>query len=137
MEPRNDQPIYLPAQRVNLSEAKYWCLDPIGMYQIQGFFSNLAEDGTGTYMKFKVANAPDSPSAREHFGEELGMITAAFYAPSGPRDMITEPGEEYEIVLGYKYITSVGKQLAVVNIRYVEPEAFQKISEEVGLSTEN
>jgi hypothetical protein len=126
VEPIAEQELELPAQRVNLAEARYWQLDPNAVYGIQGFYSKLGEEGA--YHEFAVADAPSLSAQRERFSDQLGIITAAFYAPKGDdwpsqsRGLMTEPGKEQKQKVRICDAVDVGKLLAVVNIHYVEPQ---------------
>lgn len=136
-EPTDEPLVELPAQRVNLAEARYWFLDPESTFGIRGFYSKLGKDGT--YLEFKITDAPTSLSDRKTFGEQLGMITVVFYTPqsrakSGTRSaaggLMTRPGKaRKQRVRMYKH-TPIGRQLAVVNIHYVTPEALDKLRDE-------
>jgi len=126
VEPKRQPAAELPAQWVNLAEARHWQLDPKGTFGIRGFFKKLGAEGA--YLEFTVADAPDSLAGREKYGEQLGLITAAFYAPKGDarRGLITEPGKERQQQIRMYEDPGVGKLLAVVNIRYVDAEALEK-----------
>jgi hypothetical protein len=127
--PTNERDVELPAQRVNLAEARYWRLDPNGVFGIRGFFSRLGDDGK--FNEFTVTDAPNSLSERESFSDQLGIITAAFYTPKGgSRGLMTEPGKEQRQKLRMYKDMEVGNLLAVINIHYVEPEALQRASDD-------
>jgi len=138
-EPKDEREVELPAQRVNLAEARYWRLDPSDVFGIRGFFSKLGEGGT--YNEFKITDASSSLSERETFSDQLGIITAAFYAPKGEeprsraRGLMTEPGKEQKQNLRMYKDVDVGTLLAVINVHYVEPEALQKAMEDETPST--
>lgn len=131
VEKRKPEPRFEAAQTVNLAEARHWHLEPNKAYSVAGFYSKLGADGT--YREFTVADAPDSLTARERFGEDLGLITAAFYAPKGtargPAGLMTELGEERKQKLRMYAATEVGELLAVVHIRYVEPDVLTAAAE--------
>jgi hypothetical protein len=118
-------------QTVSLAEARHWHIEPGKgdgepgrLYAIQGFYSEVGE--AGTYREFTVASAPESLTERERFGDQLGLITAAFYAPKGgARGLMTVPGKEQQQKLRMYKATDLGDLLAVVNIHYVEPEALE------------
>ncbi len=115
----------LPAQRVNLAEAKAWLLEPKKKYTVRGFFSRTGADAK--YNEFKVADAPDSAAARQAFTDQLGLITAAFYTAkpkgSASRGPIgTALGKEYDTQTERYENLVPGDPLAVVHIRYVEPK---------------
>ncbi len=115
---------YLPAQRVNLAEARAWQLDPNTEFGIPGFFSQTGEHAQ--YREFKVVDAPRSEAARQQFTDQLGLITAAFYSAkpkTTSRSMVgTGMGNEYHVQTGEYEDTVPGDLLAVVHIRYVEPD---------------
>ena len=127
------RPEYQIAQPVNLSEARHWALDPdvANLFEVRGFYSKADADGNSTCGEFTVAAAPDTESERSVYGGDLGMITAAFYAP--PSDgtsrggVMTKPGRERKQKLRLYKATGVGTMLHVVHIRYVEPETFEQI----------
>jgi hypothetical protein len=126
--PKNEQEVELPAQRVNLAEARYWRLAPSGVFGIRGFFSKLGEDGK--YNEFKVTDVPNSLSERETFSDQLGIITAAFYTPKGgSRGLMTEPGKEQKQKLRMYKDMEIGKLLAPITVHYVEPEVLQRTLE--------
>jgi hypothetical protein len=133
-EPSDGQKIKLPAQRVNLAEARYWRLGPNAVSGIRGFFSKLGEGGA--YNEFSVADAPDSLGGRDKYSDQLGVITAAFYAPKGEeagsraRGLMTESGKEHKQSIRMYKNMDIGKQLAVVNIHYVSPETLNQLLEE-------
>jgi len=132
VEKRKPEPRLEAAQAVNLAEARHWHLETNKAYRVDGFFSKLGE--AGTYREFTIVDAPDSLTARERFGEDLGLITAAFYAPkgsSGPRGVMTEPGKERKQKLRMYAPAEVGDLLAVVHIRYVEADALTAAAEGV------
>jgi hypothetical protein len=111
--------------RVNLDEARHWVLDPkqSTVMAVRGFFK--ATRGAGpNYNEFRVVDAQQSLAARQKFTDQIGLITAAFYAPKGgSRAVGTDLGQERTEKIEEKAGTECGNLLAVVNIRYVEPEA--------------
>lgn len=121
-----------PAQRVNLSEAQWWVLDveSRSVYAVRGFFTSIGRDMT--YREFKVVDAQQSLAARQQFTEQIGLITAAFYSvregSSAARTtggIGTGFGEERTEKGRYYTGAALGDLLAVVHIRYVEPEVLQ------------
>ena len=117
------------AKRVNLAVARPWVLDPIkkssNVFAIRGFVTKTGADGK--YRVFTVANADDTLGERTRFDEELGMITAAFYAPvPGTRGgMMTDLGDERDGEVA-EVKGACGNLLAVVHIRYVDANALPK-----------
>jgi hypothetical protein len=129
VEPRAGQQEYLPAQRVNMAEARAWLVDP-GVVAVRGFFSRVGDDAK--YNAFKVADAPLSAAGRQQFTEQLGLITAAFYVakPKGStaRGSIgTALDKEYNTKIDSYGDFEPGEMIAVVHIHYVEPQAIEKL----------
>jgi hypothetical protein len=121
------KPEFRPAVRVNLDEARHWILDPEKrkLAAVRGFFTGTG-GGLGTYRQFKVVDAQDSLAARQQFTDQLGLITAAFYAPAaGSRRVGTGFGEERTEAVEEQAGTECGDLLGVVHLRYVEPEVLQ------------
>jgi hypothetical protein len=124
---------YRNAQPVNLSEARYWALDPqvADLFEVRGFYNKADAQGNTTYREFTVTAAPDTESERSVYGGNLGIITAAFYAP--PSDgisrggVMTKPGRERKQKLRLYKATDVGTMLHVIHIRYVEPKTFARL----------
>ncbi len=118
---------YLVGKRVNLDEAREWVLDPKAgeVNAVRGF---VTETGVqGKLNEFVVVDADDSLAARQKFTDQIGLITAAFYAPaSGPRRVGMGLGKERQENLDERAGPEAGNLLAVVNIRYVEAEALAK-----------
>jgi len=137
VEPTKQEPVYRPAQRVNLAEARAWWLDHATqdkqgktspqVYAVRGFFSQA--DVNGKYRAFKVADAQQSLAARKQFTDQIGLITAAFYQPTakrGSRSLGTTYGPEYDEQLDiYEGDEIPGKLVGVVHIHYVEPEVLE------------
>jgi hypothetical protein len=123
---------YAVAKRVDLEEARWWLLDPAvsKRFSVRGF---VTETGTqGKMRRFTVVDGEESVAARQNFTEQLGYITVAFYeANSGPRGTpdIGSPGtgfgEEIQQDLAEASDFSLGKLLAVMNLRYASPEAIE------------
>lgn len=113
--------------RVNLDEARHWVLDPAirkTMY-FRGFVTQTGPQGE--VRKFKIVDAESSLAARRKFTDNIGLITAAFYADAGVArgGLGTAPGEARREDLTERAGTKVGNLLAVVNIRYVEASALE------------
>ncbi|MEQ8791509.1 MAG: caspase family protein [Pirellulaceae bacterium] len=120
----------------DLSEARAWVLDPQGegvvaikgvpTWAVRGFVKQTGAQGK--LDKFLVVDAQDSLAARQEFTEQIGLITAAFYAPKGGSrgPLGTARGEERGEKIGdYKGEKQVGNLLGVVHIRYVEAAALK------------
>lgn len=113
-------------KRVSLDEARPWVLDPERRdsrnpwYPIKGFVSTLG--AAGKVRQFEVVDASQSLAAERQFTDQIGLITAAFYAPKGTArggDVGVQAGEEIEqgvlVVGGNK---TPGNLLCVINIHY-------------------
>lgn len=110
--------------RVDLSIARHWVLSPRKLYAVPGFFQRIGEESPFT--EFQVVDAVNSLAARQNFTDQLGIITAAFYAPAeGARDIGIGEGRTLhkDVPLAGKEYAEVGPPLAYLNIRYVEPAA--------------
>ncbi len=119
-------PSDLATQRVNLDEARHYILDPErGKTQaIRGFRTDPKD--LSKYNEFKVVDAQQSLAARQQFTDQIGLITAAFYAPkSDSRAIGTGLGQERKEKLEERKGVKCGNLLGVVHIRYVEPEALE------------
>ena len=117
----------LVAKRVNLDEAAAWKLDPAQtrVYSIPGYFESTGEQGK--YRQFEVVDAEESTAARQKFTEQIGIITAAFYAPKGKsRGLGTKAGAQKAGATELYDDVDPGNLLGVVHIHYVEPEAIKK-----------
>ena len=115
------------ASRVNLSDARPWHLDPQSatLYAVRGFVTETGQ--AGKLREFRVVDAQDSLAARQQFTGQIGLITAAFYSPAGgSRAIGTGLGAERQEEIGKADRVKVGNLIAVVNIRYVEPEALDR-----------
>ncbi len=124
----------LPAQPVNLSEARAWRLDaPLAgrtsrAYVVRGFYSQVGDDSR--YNVFQVVDARDSQAARLGFAEQVGQITAAFYQPVlksvGQRSVGTALGPEYRTQTElYRGETMPGPLRDVVHLRYVSTDSLE------------
>ncbi|HEY2841421.1 MAG TPA: caspase family protein [Pirellulales bacterium] len=108
------------APRVNLSDARAWVLDPAvsSVFAVAGF---VTETGVqGKLREFTVVDANQSLAARQKFTDQIGLITAAFYAPAGgSRGVGTTGGREQTADLTERQ-GKVGDLLGVVHIRYTD-----------------
>jgi hypothetical protein len=124
--PGTRQERWVTAPRVNLNDARAWILDPKSSKStlVRGFFSSTA--GGGKYNEFVVVDAQDSLAARQRFTDQIGLITAAFYAPkSDARGLGTTLGKEGTGRVAERAGIACGNLLGVVHLRYVEPEAIE------------
>lgn len=88
---------WIMAKRVNLEDARAWVLDPadsqnakyppnstspspggLPTWGIRGFVSETGQQGQ--LKEFKIVDADESLAARQRFTDQIGIITAAFYA---------------------------------------------------------
>lgn len=115
-------------QRVNLSEARHWVLDPLKRrtWAIKGFYTGVGT-GSDTYREFTVVDAQKSLAARQQFSDNIGLITAAFYErEGGQRAVGTDAGVEREEQVGlYRKGGRVGNLIGVIHLRYVSLEALR------------
>lgn len=119
--------------QVNLSEARAWVLDPNdprlkggpSRWVVNGFVTKTGEDGL--LRRFKVVDADQSLAARRQFTDQLGLITAAFYAPAGNgRGPVgIWAGPEMKQNLKEHKAPPVGNLLGVVHIRYVDADTLK------------
>jgi len=114
------------APRVRLCEARAWHMSPGCDGPIPGYICGT-KDEDRDYRQFQVVDAPASLAARSGYTEDVGIISAAFYAPTTDRGgefLGTKPGDlvktdEFE---RYKGKYKPGKLLGVVHIHYVGEE---------------
>ena len=129
--------IHVIGKRVSLDEARPWALDPVdtdprlkGIWAVRGFVTEIGAQGK--LREFTVVDAQESLAARRQFTDQIGLITAAFYAPddgaSKGRGIGTAAGKEREesILYADKKL-HCGNLLGVVHIRYVEPDELAKM----------
>lgn len=126
---------WLVGKRVNLDEARPWELDPrardatlirnVPTWAVRGFVS---ETGTrGNLRDFLVVDADQSLAARQHFTEQIGLITAAFYLPKGgTRRVGTGQGEQRTENIRQAANQEVGNLVAIVHLRYVDERALPR-----------
>ncbi|MEZ6109944.1 MAG: caspase family protein [Pirellulaceae bacterium] len=108
---------------VKLDEARGWILDPSAsnqpLWEIRGF---VTETGTGGKLRrFVVVDDNLSVAAQKNFTENLGLITAAFYAPSLSRVGTGAEDVETSENIQERRDVKAGELLSVVHIRYVDP----------------
>lgn len=116
-------------KRVNLDEAIPWELDPQARgvwlnngaptWAVRGFFGSTGIEAERN--AFLVVDAEKSVAARQHFTEQIGLITAAFYLPkAGTRRVGTGLGQAgRETVRAAKH-SECGNLVAIVHLRYVD-----------------
>lgn len=119
------------AQRVNLAEARAWLVDPMATNAVRGFYS--ATGTAGAFNQFVLVDASQSAAGQQQFTSQLGIITAAFYAPRKPTPLSrslsrnrglggTGLGQLYrEATAEYGDGQIPGDLLAVLQIRYCNP----------------
>jgi len=114
---------YRVAAPVNLEDARPWVLDPRRSRKnaVRGFVSETGPQGK--LLQFTVVDAAQSLAARQQYTEQLGLITAAFYAPmSQDRSVGTGAGEQKFEALTEHGGLRPGNLLAVVHLRYVDAD---------------
>ena len=121
---------------VNIDSAKAWELDPKekasdpslkGVWAIRGFATKTGVEGQ--VREFLVGDASETLGGRQKFGDDIGIITAAFYAPAAtPRGLpYIVPGEsKSEVIEESTSGRKPGNLLTVINVRYVSYEALNK-----------
>jgi hypothetical protein len=114
---------YIVGKRVNLNDARHWVLDPAvvasanKIWAVRGFITETGAQGK--LRQFAVVDAQQSLAARQKFTDQIGLITAAFYAPkSGARGVGTGLGQEQSENLTEAQKMLPGDLLGVVHIRY-------------------
>lgn len=116
---------YEVAPRVSLDEARHWILDPAkaSRFVIAGF---VTETGVqGKMLEFKVVDVAESFAGRKSFTDQVGMITAAFYAATSARgDLAIGGGAEVTASLDPIKDVKCGNLLGVVHLRYVNADTF-------------
>jgi uncharacterized caspase-like protein len=127
-EPDDDKGIaqMIVGKRVNLDEAKYWCLNPddnsyrpggIPTWAIPGYAASTGLQGKTR--DFEVVDAAESLAARRKFTEQIGLITAAFYEPKLARgDLGTLPGKERDAIIRRCEDVEPGRLIAVLHLHY-------------------
>jgi uncharacterized caspase-like protein len=121
-EPTKGVLVYQVAQRVNLAAARPWVLDPArgSVNAIRGFVTETGVNGK--LRDFIVVDGQQSLAGRRQFTEQIGIITAAFYAPAGgSRRIGTAAGDERREDLKERAGFTPGNLLGAVQIRYAEP----------------
>ena len=99
-----------------------------GFYVIQGFYD--ANGKNSTWQRFQVVDADESTAARKNYTEQIGFFMPEPPTRGGPpRGGIGSTGGRKESVEieGYTGGMLPGKMMAVVNIRYLTPEALKEL----------
>lgn len=118
----------LIGKHVNLEAARAWVLDPKGrgqernrsVFAVRGFVTKTG--AAGKMVRFTVVDVDHSLAARQNFTDQIGLITAAFYAEAAlPRAAATGAGRVIEENLE-EIRASVGQLLGVVHIRYYDAD---------------
>jgi uncharacterized caspase-like protein len=111
-------------KHVNLDEARHWVLDPAErrLWRISGFTTITGVQGK--IREFVVAADGNTLAARRRFTDQIGLITAAFYAPAGgARGRLgVAAGRERAQDLQEREGVEVGNLLAVVHVRLVDAD---------------
>jgi hypothetical protein len=114
---------FITAKPQKLDEARAWILDPaVGdLFRIPGFAAKTGTDGE--FRHFEVVDASQSRAAQLGFTEQIGVITAAFYEPVGPRSATVGviPGAIEQAFIPVIEGIRPGNQIAVLTIHYGEP----------------
>jgi len=91
---------------------------------LEGFATETGANGK--LREFTIVDADQSLAARRQFTDQIGLITAAFYAPAGnargPGMVGIAPGRVVAANLKEKKAPPPGNLLAVINIRYVDAD---------------
>jgi hypothetical protein len=117
---------YIVGKRVNLDDARCWVLDPADgdVNAVRGFVSQTGAEGE--LREFVVVDADQSLAARQQFTDQIGLITAAFYAPaSASRGVGTGAGKRRKETIETMAEVRPGSLLAVINIRYAAADALR------------
>lgn len=106
---------------VPLEKARGFVLDPVydhrKLYNVDGFYTETGV--VGELRQFIMVEDKLSVAAQKNFTENLGIITAAFYAPVGPRS--AGMGQAKKVNAKERAGIAAGDLVGVVNIRYVDP----------------
>jgi hypothetical protein len=116
------------AQRVSLEEAQPWKMErgkgerrPGGeVFAVTGFYKHI--DGANSEVHdFVVADEAQTLAAQQNFTDQIGLITAAFYARGGAtRRVGTGAGKLRRDEVRTIEDVPVGNLLGVIHIRYVD-----------------
>jgi hypothetical protein len=124
----------LGQKRERLGNAWSWVLERAkGAEQPQvfeGWYPSLPTDlrsggaKNAAMKRFQITDAARSVAGRQHFGESIGLITAAFYAPFGRGLGMGEGPEEKRELKTVEF--KPGRLLGVINIRYVDEQTLKR-----------
>lgn len=118
---------YIVGKRVNLDVARHWELDPAvsTAFSVRGFVSDTSTQGS--LNKFVIVDIDNSLAARQKFTDQVGLITAAFYAPAtGSRGALgTGLGQKTSEHFGDAHDLMPGSLLSVVHIRYCDADTLE------------
>jgi hypothetical protein len=121
-----DVPAWAP--RVNLNDARPWVLDPAQatVFAVRGFVTET--EAAGKLRQFTVVDGSESLAARREFTDQLGIVTAAFYAPgsSSRGPLGVQAGRERTEDLTEREGVTPGQLPAVVHLRYSDAETLQR-----------
>jgi len=117
-------------QHVLLDEARGWILDPDSEYPIEGWYMGVGDNAEVD--RFRFVDPPRAVASQLGFSEDIGMITAAFYAKQTSRG--AGANQQMGVGRGRKETRNtpvpvpfpVGRMLAAVTIRYVHEDAAPK-----------
>jgi hypothetical protein len=124
---------YVVMPRVSLENAKSWVMNypkpTNSFYVIQGFYE--ANGKNSTLRRFQVVDADESAAARKNYTDQLGLITIGFFEPvPRGREVGVRPGAKEKVEIEkYSGNKVPGPMMAVYNIRYLTPEALEKLPE--------
>jgi hypothetical protein len=131
-----------PCQQVLISRASAWQLPANSTAFAEGFYggTKAANGNSITGRKFTVVHLKDSVLHRDQYDDQIGLITAGFYASipkqppavrttrSGPGPLGIDPGDPFEQKsLAYDDSVTIGDLIATVNIHYVLPEVLKEL----------
>lgn len=106
---------------VNLDRARGFVLDPVydgqSKYRIDGFYTETGVQGE--LRQFVMVEDKLSVAAQKNYTVNLGLITAAFYTPSGARS--AGLGQRKKVKAVERAGITPNDLVGVVNIRYVDP----------------
>ncbi len=113
----------------SLNNARAWYCDNGEVSEVRGFFTaNPGKDANSVIAReFLVTDAATSEAARQSYTKDIGIVTAAFYAPSSVPTSMSASGERFGTKLGktidekvrvYEGKMYPGELLGVIHVRY-------------------